>query len=427
MIQDRLFHQHIKVGPEGAYAGALAAIDIALWDLKGKVLGQPVWKLLGGAWRRELPFYASIGGNGQRSVDEVCRVVEQWLALGPAQVKIRFDADKTARDVDLAGDIAKARAVRKLVGDDFPLAFDSNNGYSVQGAIRVGRALEELGYVWFEEPVQHYHVESFAKVAAALDIAVSAGEQEYTLQGIKRLIEAGVDIVQPDIVKTGGFTGLGDMAALARAYGVDLVPHQTQPVDRSHGQPALRRLAHPLASPRRVQRPSRGPGRGVQDAGPARPGKVRPHGCAGAGARDGRERAAHAHDPLDVVRRERLSAARGGETSGSGWWHGRRRKEFAAAGARAGPDGPRPAGAIRARSHFWPRRAGTARPVSIRWSRCSPASGHRVLVTPTSPKRGELLRDGGTRCKRFRSQAGQRRVLRDGRRRRPRRRGHRAA
>jgi D-arabinonate dehydratase/D-galactarolactone cycloisomerase len=229
VLQDRLFHEHIKVGPEGAYAGALAAIDIALWDLKGKALAQPVWRLLGGAWRRELPFYASIGGNGQRTVDEVCRVVERWLALEPVQVKIRFDADKTARDVDLAGDIAKARAVRKLVGERFPLAFDSNNGYSVSGAIRVGRALEELGYVWFEEPVQHYHVESLGRVAAALDIAVSAGEQEYTLQGIKRLIEAGVDIVQPDIVKTGGFTGLADMAALARAYGVDLVPHQTQP------------------------------------------------------------------------------------------------------------------------------------------------------------------------------------------------------
>jgi L-alanine-DL-glutamate epimerase-like enolase superfamily enzyme len=229
VIQDRLFHQHIKVGPEGAYAAALAAIDIALWDLKGKILQQPVYALLGGVWRTELPFYASIGHNGERSVDEVCRVVEEWMRREPAQVKIRFDADKTRRDVDLAGDIAKARAVRKLVGDDFPLAFDSNNGYSVQGAIRVGRALEELGYVWFEEPVQHYHTDSFAKIAAALDIAVSAGEQEYTLQGIKRLIEAGVDIVQPDIVKTGGFTGLADMAALARAYGVDLVPHQTQP------------------------------------------------------------------------------------------------------------------------------------------------------------------------------------------------------
>src|SRR5438105_3105580 len=151
-----------------------------------------------------------------------------------------------------------ARAVRTLVGDGFPLAFDSNNGYSVQGAIRVGRALEELGYVWFEEPVQHYHVESFAKVAAALDIAVSAGEQEYTLQGIKRLIEAGVDIVQPDIVKTGGFTGLGDMAALARAYGVDFVPHQTQPSIRPHREPALRGVAHPLAPPGRVQRATPG-------------------------------------------------------------------------------------------------------------------------------------------------------------------------
>ncbi len=229
VLQDRLFHQHIKIGPEGAYAGALAAVDIALWDLKGKLLGQPIYQLLGGAWRTELPFYASIGNNGVRSVDEVCRVVEAWMRLEPAQVKIRFDADKTTRDADLAGDIAKARAVRKLVGEGFPLAFDANNGYSVQGAIRVGRVLEELGYVWFEEPVQHYHTDSFAKVAAALDIAVSAGEQEYTLQGIKRLIEAGVDIVQPDIVKTGGFTGLSDMAALARAYGVDFVPHQTQP------------------------------------------------------------------------------------------------------------------------------------------------------------------------------------------------------
>jgi L-alanine-DL-glutamate epimerase-like enolase superfamily enzyme len=76
IIQDDLFHQHIKVGPNGAFAAALAAIDIALWDLKGKVLQQPIYKLLGGAWHTELPFYASIGGNGVRQVDEVCRVVE---------------------------------------------------------------------------------------------------------------------------------------------------------------------------------------------------------------------------------------------------------------------------------------------------------------------------------------------------------------
>lgn len=230
VLHHRLFHQHIKLGPDGALAAALAALDIALWDLKGKLLGQPIFKLLGGAWRTTLPFYASVGGNAHRSVDAVCQAVTGRLKDSPALVKIRFDGDKTQRDADIAGDIAKARAVRKLVGDDFPLAFDANNTYSVGGAIRVGRVLEELNYAWFEEPVLHYHPDSFAQVARALPgIPVAAGEQEYTLRGIRQLIEAGVGIVQPDIVKTGGFTGMQEMAALARTHGVDLVPHQTQP------------------------------------------------------------------------------------------------------------------------------------------------------------------------------------------------------
>ena len=229
VLQDRLMHSFVKLGPEGALTGALAAIDIALWDLKGQLLRQPIYKLLGGAWRTALPFYASIGGNGERSVDEVLRVVETRLKDKPAAVKIRFDNDRTKPDLDLPGDIAKARAVRRLVGDGFPLAFDANNGYSVGGAIRVGRVLEELGYWWFEEPVQHYHVKAMGEVAQRLDITVSAGEQTYTLSGIADLIAAGVRMVQPDIVKMGGITGLVRCIALANAHGVELVPHQTQP------------------------------------------------------------------------------------------------------------------------------------------------------------------------------------------------------
>jgi L-alanine-DL-glutamate epimerase-like enolase superfamily enzyme len=193
------------------------------------LLGQPIYKLLGGAWRTSLPFYASIGGNGVRSVDEVLRVVEARLKDNPAAVKIRFDNDRTRLDLDIPGDIAKARAVRKLIGDGFPLAFDANNGYSTGGAIRVGRALEELGYWWFEEPVQHYHVKAMGEVARHLDITVSAGEQTYTLAGVADLIAAGVRMLQPDIVKMGGITGLQRCAALAHAHGVELVPHQTQP------------------------------------------------------------------------------------------------------------------------------------------------------------------------------------------------------
>jgi L-alanine-DL-glutamate epimerase-like enolase superfamily enzyme len=146
VLLDTALHRFVKLGPEGALTGALAALDIALWDLKGKFLGQPIYKLLGGAWHTALPFYASIGGNGARNVDEVLRVVEHRLKDNPAAVKIRFDNDRTRLDLDIAGDITKAKAVRKLVGDSFPLAFDANNGYSTGGAIRVGRALEELGY-----------------------------------------------------------------------------------------------------------------------------------------------------------------------------------------------------------------------------------------------------------------------------------------
>ena len=237
---DSLLHEFVKLGPEGALTGALAALDIAAWDLKGKLSGQPIYKLLGGAWRTALPFYASIGGNGERTVDEVLRVVEARLKDQPAAAKIRFDADRTKPDNNIPGDIAKARAVRQLVGDGLPLAFDANNGYSVGGAIRVGRALEELGYWWFEEPVQHYHVKAMGEVARRLDITVSAGEQTYTLSGLADLIDVGVRMVQPDIVKMGGITGLMRCAALAQAHGVELVPHQTQP---TIGHMASRHLA----------------------------------------------------------------------------------------------------------------------------------------------------------------------------------------
>ncbi len=231
VIQDRLLHRYIKLGPEGAVTGALAALDIALWDVKGKLLGLPVYKLLGGAWRTTLPFYASIGGNAGRTVDEVVRVVEhRWKTEKPAAIKIRWDGDRTRQDYDIPGDIAKAKAVRKLVGEGFPLAFDANNQYSVGGAIRVGRALEELGYLWFEEPVQHYDVRTMGEVAQRLDITVAAAEQTYTTQALVDIINAGVRMVQPDLIKMGGITGLMQCAAICFAHGVELVPHQTQPV-----------------------------------------------------------------------------------------------------------------------------------------------------------------------------------------------------
>jgi L-alanine-DL-glutamate epimerase-like enolase superfamily enzyme len=230
ILVDTLFHRCVKLGPEGITTAALAAVDIALWDLKGKLLGQPIYKLLGGSWRTSLPCYSSVGGNAARTVDETVRAVAARVEKeNPAAVKIRWDGDRTKQDVDIPGDIAKAKAVRKLLGDEFVIGFDANNGYSVGGAMRVGRALEDLGYMWFEEPVQHYNVRAMGEVAQRLTITVSAGEQTYTQQALLDLINAGVRMVQPDIIKMGGITGMMRCAAVAHAAGAELVPHQTQP------------------------------------------------------------------------------------------------------------------------------------------------------------------------------------------------------
>jgi D-galactarolactone cycloisomerase len=229
LLYQQMLHKAVKLGPEGVLTSALAAIDIALWDIKGKITGKPIYKLLGGAWRTTLPFYASVGGNAGRTPDEVVRAVEARMKDSPALVKMRLDSDRSKCDVDPLGDIERARAVRKLVGDRFPLSFDANNGYSVGAAIRVGRALEELGFTWFEEPLQHYQVARMGEVAQRLDIPVAAGEQSYTLPALADLIAAGVRIIQADPIKMGGFSGMLMVQGLAHAHGVDLIPHMTQP------------------------------------------------------------------------------------------------------------------------------------------------------------------------------------------------------
>ncbi len=127
VLYDRLLHDFIKLGPEGALTGALAAVDIALWDIKGKMAGLPIYKLIGGAWRTRIPFYTSIGGNAGRTVDEVLRWSRRVGRPSSGGDQDPLGGQPSRQDDDIAGDIAKARAVRRLVGDDFPLAFDANN------------------------------------------------------------------------------------------------------------------------------------------------------------------------------------------------------------------------------------------------------------------------------------------------------------
>lgn len=232
---DRLWHAMFfgtyKLGVMGVQPEAIAGVDIALWDILGKSTGLPVAVLLGGVFHESIPMYRSIGGGSGMTPAEMSRtVVAEGLKKGFKAAKIRMDWTAARRDIDIAKDLEMARVVRDTVGEDFVLGFDSNNGYAVASAIKFGRELEALGYAFFEEPIAQYDYAGMARVVAALDIPISAGEHEYTRWQFRDLIEqARVDILQPDVVKCAGITEMKRIATLGSTHNKDFMPHQTQP------------------------------------------------------------------------------------------------------------------------------------------------------------------------------------------------------
>ncbi|RJP24649.1 MAG: mandelate racemase/muconate lactonizing enzyme family protein [Candidatus Abyssobacteria bacterium SURF_5] len=222
-----------KLGVQGVQPEAIAGIDIALWDIKGKVTGLPIHTLLGGCCRKKVLMYASIGGGAHMAVSDMAAYVQQFLEKGFKAFKIRMDyvgSTAGAQDVDLKKDYEMFKAIRELIGDDIPLSFDANNGYSVSAAIAQGRRFEELGIYHYEEPVAQFDYRGIAQVANALDVPVSAGEHEYNRWQFRDLIEqAQVDIIQPDVVKCGGISEMQKIAVLGSVYNKHFVPHQTQP------------------------------------------------------------------------------------------------------------------------------------------------------------------------------------------------------
>jgi len=231
---DRLWHKLLfrtyKLGVQGVQLEAMSGIDIALWDILGQATGLPICILLGGRYRDRVRMYASVGGGARMTPDEMVQRVEHYLSQGFTAFKIRMDWRADRQDVDLDKDWETFRRVRGLVGENVPLSFDANNGYSVPGAIAQGRRFESLGIYHFEEPVAQFDYAGLAQVAEALDVPVSAGEHEYTRWQFRDLItQARVDIIQPDVVKSGGLTETKKIAVLGETYNKLFVPHQTQP------------------------------------------------------------------------------------------------------------------------------------------------------------------------------------------------------
>jgi L-alanine-DL-glutamate epimerase-like enolase superfamily enzyme len=226
-VWSAMFYGPYKLGVQGAHLEAISGVDIACWDILGKATGLPIWQLLGGRYRERVTMYKSIGGGAGMTP---AQMVEQALGEGFKAIKIRMDWGPARQDADPEKDFAMFRACKELTGDAVPLSFDPNNGYSVSTAIRQGRRMEALGLYHYEEPVAQYDYAGIAQVARALDVPVSAGEHEYTRWQFRDLIEqAQVDIIQPDIVKSGGVTETRRIAVLGETYNKPFVPHQTQP------------------------------------------------------------------------------------------------------------------------------------------------------------------------------------------------------
>lgn len=201
--------------PTGFYVDALAACDIALWDLKGKALDMPVHKLLGGRFRDRVELYSGCAG---RDPDTAADRAERLIAVGYRGLKLSPARDR-------GGTVAIARAVRERVGPDIAVMVDVHTEFDVAGAIRLGRELETLDVYWLEAPTLPEDLEGHAEVTRALDMHVANGEWYRTRFEMKEAFERRTcDVVMPDIGRTGLTEGKR-IAVLAETYNIPVSPH----------------------------------------------------------------------------------------------------------------------------------------------------------------------------------------------------------
>lgn len=218
-IYQKLLWAGASVGRSGVATQALAAIDIALWDMKAKRAGLPLAKLLG-AHRDSVRTYNTSGGFLHASVEEIKERATESLAAGIGGIKIKVGLPDTAED------LRRVAAIREHLGESTPLMVDANQQWDRATALRMGRALEEFNLVWIEEPLDAYDAAGHAQLAHALDTPIATGEMLASVAEHERLIEAGsCDIIQPDCPRVGGITEFLKLANQADRAGLDLAPH----------------------------------------------------------------------------------------------------------------------------------------------------------------------------------------------------------
>jgi L-alanine-DL-glutamate epimerase-like enolase superfamily enzyme len=217
-IWDKMYWGSVRYGRRGAALSAIGSIDTTIWDLKGKALNQPVYKLLGGH-RDTVPGYGS-SVNLNYTREELVKTYSDFVERGFKMVKMKIGRRDPKEDLE------RVKLVRETIGPDVDLALDVNSGWSLKTAIRMAKKLEQFDIYWLEEPIPPDQIDNHAKLAAETSIPIALGETHSTKWEFKELMERGaVEIVQADIVRCGGVTEWIKIAAIADAYGLPMCPH----------------------------------------------------------------------------------------------------------------------------------------------------------------------------------------------------------
>lgn len=223
-IWEKLYWLLTPRGQSGYASHAIAAIDLALWDLKGQALGEPCWRLLGGA-RAEVPVYATFG-FAFFDRDELAAAAKDWVGRGFTRLKMTVGHHGLARrdeprplDTLIAEDVQRIRAVREAVGPDVQIYIDANCSLDYFHALKLAQQVEPYGISFFEEPVTHNDIPNLQKLRAKTSIPLAAGQNEGLATRFRDLLVAqAVDVVQPNACISGGFTQCNRIAGMAAAF-----------------------------------------------------------------------------------------------------------------------------------------------------------------------------------------------------------------
>lgn len=223
-IWDKLYRAAVH-GRKGPTMMALSALDCALWDLRGRWAGAPVYRLLGGPIRTEIPAYASALGYAL-APDLVRQRAREIVAQGYRATKWFFRYGPTDGPEGMRRNLALVQTLRETVGPDVEIMLDCWMSWDVPYAIAMAERLAEYEPRWLEEPVMPDKIDSYVAIRQRSPIPIAGGEHEYTRWGIKTLLDAGAcDVLQPDTYWAGGITEMLKIAALVTAADLVLIPH----------------------------------------------------------------------------------------------------------------------------------------------------------------------------------------------------------